>query len=162
MTERRNLPVTIICCFLFAVTVLSAQTLQVTDTEGHATALSATQIATLPRSTVKVLDHDKPAEFEGVSLASVLALAGVQLGDKLRGPRMTEVLLVEAADGYKVAFALAEVDPAFAVRDIIVADKRDGKPLDAKEGPRRIVAPDDKRPARWVRQVTALRLIGVK
>jgi hypothetical protein len=54
---------------------------------------------------------------------------------------MTEVLMVEAADGYKVAFALAEVDPAFAVRDVIAADKRDGKPLDAKEGPLRVVAP---------------------
>ena len=109
MTERRSLPFIAMCCFLFAVTALSAQTLQVTDTEGHATTLSATQIATLPRSTIKVLDHDKPAEFEGVSLASVLALAGVQLGDKLRGPRMTEVLLAEAPDGYKVAFALVEV-----------------------------------------------------
>lgn len=162
MAERRTLPFIVSCCFLFAVTALSAQTLQVTDTEGHATTLSATQIATLPRSTVKVLDHDKPAEFEGISLASVLSLAGVQMGDKLRGPRMTEVLLVEAADGYKVAFALAELDPAFAVRDIIVADKRDGKPLDAKEGPWRVVAPGDKRPARWVRQVTSLRLIPVK
>jgi hypothetical protein len=75
---------------------------------------------------------------------------------------MTEVLLVEAADGYRVAFALAEVDPAFSERDIILADKRDGKPLDAKEGPLRIVAPGDKRPARWVRQVTALRLIAVR
>jgi hypothetical protein len=75
---------------------------------------------------------------------------------------MTEVLLVEAADGYKVAFALAEVDPAFAVRDIIVADKRDGKPLDAQEGPLKIVAPGDKRAARWVRQVTALKLTAVK
>ncbi len=162
MTERWNLPFIALCCFLLAVTALSAQTLQVTDTEGHASTLGATQLATLPGLTVKVLDHDKPAEFEGVSLASLLALAGIQLGDKLRGPRMTEVLLVEAADGYKVAFALAEVDPAFAVRDIIVANKRDGKPLDAKEGPWRIVAPGDKRAARWVRQVTGLRLITVK
>jgi hypothetical protein len=140
MTERRKLAFTAICGFLLVATGLSAQTLQVIDTEGHATTLSAAQIATLPRSTVKVLDHDKPAEFEGVSLASTLALAGVQLGDKLRGPRMTEVLLAEAADGYKVTFALAETDPAFAVRNIIVANKRDGKPLDAKEGPLRIVA----------------------
>ena len=72
------------------------------------------------------------------------------------------MLLVEAADGYKAVFALAELDPAFAVRDIILADKRDGKPLGAKEGPFRIVAPGDKRGARWVRQVTALRLIAVK
>jgi hypothetical protein len=36
--------------------------------------------------------------------------------------------------------------------------KRDGKPLSDKEGPFRIVAPDEKRPARWVRQVTALKI----
>jgi hypothetical protein len=162
MSERRTPRFCLVCCFFLVVTGLSAQTLQVIDTEGHATTLSATQIATLPHLIVKVLDHETPAQFEGVSLSSVLSVAGVQLGDKLRGPRMTEVVLVEAADGYKVAFARAEVDPAFAVRDIIVADKRDGKPLDAKEGPLRIVAPGDKRAARWVRQVTALKLTAVK
>jgi hypothetical protein len=75
---------------------------------------------------------------------------------------MTEVLLVEAADGYKVVYALAEIDPAFASREIILADKRDGKPLDAKEGPFRIVAPGDKRPARWARQITTLRVTVAK
>jgi hypothetical protein len=162
MIARRNFPFIVISGFLLVVTGLSAQTLQIIDTEGHATTIDAIQITTLPRLTVKTIDHDKPAEFEGVSLASLLSLAGVQLGDKLRGSRMTEVLLVEAADGYKVVFALTEVDPAFAMRDIIVANKRDGKALDAKEGPFRIVAPGDKRPPRWVRQVTVLRLIAVK
>jgi hypothetical protein len=75
---------------------------------------------------------------------------------------MTEALLVEAADGYKVVFAVTEFDPAFATREIILADKRDGKTLDAKEGPLRIVAPGDKRPARWIRQVTTFRVIAVK
>jgi hypothetical protein len=95
-------------------------------------------------------------------LAALLLMAGIQLGDTLRGPRMTETLLVEAADGYKVVFALAEVDPAFATREIILAYKRDGKPLDAREGPFRIVAPGDKRPARWIRQVITLKVVGPK
>jgi hypothetical protein len=47
-------------------------------------------------------------------------------------------------------------------REIILADKRDGKTLDAKEGPFRIVAPGDKRPARWIRQITALKVITVQ
>ena len=54
-------------------------------------------------------------------------------------------LLIEAADGYKVLFALAELDPDFAPREIILADTRDGKPLDAKEGPFRVVVPGDKK-----------------
>ena len=109
MRELRNLPFCIILCFFLAVTSLSAQTLQIVDSEGHATTLSPIQISNLPHSIVSVLDHGAPAQFEGVSLDSLLSSAGVQLGDKLRGPRMTEVLLVEAADGYRVAFALAEV-----------------------------------------------------
>jgi hypothetical protein len=111
---------------------------------------------------VEVRDHDVPARFEGVPVSALLSIAGIQLGDTMHGPRMTEALLVEAADGYKVVFAVAEFDPAFAAREIILADKRDGKTLDAKEGPFRIVAPGDKRPARWIRQVTTLRLIAVK
>jgi hypothetical protein len=75
---------------------------------------------------------------------------------------MAEAILVEAADGYKVVFAVAEFDPAFAAREIILADKRDGKTLDAEEGPFRIVAPGDKRPARWIRQATTLKVIAVK
>jgi hypothetical protein len=148
--------------FLWFVAGSAAQTLQIITADGQSTTLTAVQIAALPHVTVNAKDHDVPAQFGGVPLATLLSNAGVQLGDKLRGPRLTEVLTVEATDGYKVVFALAEVDPAFATREIILADKRDGKPLDVKEGPLRIVAPGDKRPARWVRQVIGLKLAPVK
>jgi hypothetical protein len=150
------------CFLLLMVPGTLAQTLQIINAEGQSTTVTAAQLANLPHVTVSLLDHDKPATFSGVALASVLSAAGMQLGDALRGPRMTEILLVEAADDYKVAFALTEIDPAFATREIILADKRDEKLLDAKEGPLRIVAPGDKRPARWVRQVVTLRVIAVK
>ena len=80
----------------------------------------------------------------------------------MKGPQMSKALLLEAADDYKVVFALAELDPDFSDRQIILADKRDGKPLDDKQGPWRIVAPGDKRPARWIRQVTSLKIVAVK
>ena len=159
---RRTLLNALVCCSLFFVAGLSAQSVQVVNADGHTTTLTAAQIANVPHVAVDAHDHSGAAHFEGVPLAAVLALAGIQLGDTLRGPRMAEVLLVEAGDGYKVVFALAEVDSAFATREIILADKRDGKALDAKEGPYRIVAPGDARPARWVRQVTTLRVIAVK
>ncbi len=162
MTKKRYPLLCAAFCLLLFLPAMSAQTLQVIDTAGHSSSLTAAQIAALPHVSVSVPDHDAVAHYDGVSLAALLTSAGVQLGDKLRGPRMTEVLLVEAADGYKVVFALAELDPAFATREIILADKRDGKPLDAKEGPWRIVVPGDKRPARWVRQVTAFKIIAVK
>lgn len=139
----------------------AAQTLTIVGADGHSTSLSVAQIASMTHVTVNVEDHGVAAKFGGVPLAAVLTSAGIQLGDSLRGARLAEVLLASATDNYKVAFALAEVDPAFATREIILADKRDGKPLDAREGPFRIVAPGDKRGARWIRQLTTLKVVTV-
>ena len=80
----------------------------------------------------------------------------MQFGESLRGKRLQEFLVVEAADGYKAVFALPEIDPAFTDRVIILADRRDGVRLTDKEGPWQIVVPGEKRQARWVRQVVAL------
>jgi hypothetical protein len=44
--------------------------------------------------------------------------------------RALERELTEAVDGYKVVFALATPDPDFSDRQIILADKRNGEPLD--------------------------------
>jgi hypothetical protein len=149
-------------CLLFCALGASAQTLQISDAQGHTTSLTPEQLAKLPHLTVNTKDHDAPAQFEGVPMVTVLDAAGITMGDTLRGPRLTEALLVSAADGYQVVFALAEFDPAFSDRQIILADKRNGKPLDGKEGPFRIVAPGDKRPARWIRQVASMKVVAVK
>jgi hypothetical protein len=61
-----------------------------------------------------------------------------------------------------VVFALPELDPGFTDRVILLADKGDGHPLDGKEGPFRIIVPGEKRMARWVRQVTILRVLQVR
>jgi hypothetical protein len=82
--------------------------------------------------------------------------------ESLKGKRLASCLLVEAADGYQVVIALPEMDPAFTDKEILLAFLRDGKPLDAKEGPYRVVIPDEKRMARWVRQVTTLKIAEVK
>ena len=149
-------------CLLFCALGVTAQTLQITDAQGHTTSLTPEQLAKMPHVTVNTKDHDTPALFAGAPMAAVLSSAGITMGDTLRGPRLAEALLVEAADGYKVVFALAEFDPSFATREIILADKRDSKPLGGKEGPFRIVAPGDKRPARWIRQVTSMKVVSVK
>ena len=65
-------------------------------------------------------------------------------------------VVARAPDGYQVLFSLAEFDQAFSDRVIILADRRDGKPLDKREGPLRIIVPGDKRHARWIRGVDTL------
>jgi hypothetical protein len=81
---------------------------------------------------------------------------------EMKGKKLASCLLVEAADGYEVVIALPEIDRAFTDRQFVLAFLKDGKPLDDKEGPYRIVIPDEKRMARWVRQVTALKIADVR
>lgn len=120
---------------------------------------TAGELAKLPRQTLKAKDHaGKESEFEGVPLVALLKEAGLAFGQDLRGPALARYLVVEASDGYRVVFALPELDPAFTDEIILLADRRDGRPMVAPEGPFRIVAPGDKRHARWVRQVIALRV----
>jgi hypothetical protein len=131
-----------------------AGVLQVANEAGKEVRLSPQELAKLPRRSVKVKDHQgNPATYEGVHLGEVLRSAGVALGKDLRGPLLANHLLVEASDGYRVAFALPAVDPDMTDRVVLLADRKDGKLLDAKESPYRIVVPDDKRFARWVKQV---------
>ena len=88
--------------------------------------------------------------------------AGVGLGEPLMGKRMASCLLVEAADGYRVVIALPETDPAFTDKQITPAFLKNGKPLDDRERPYRIVIPDEKKMARWVRQVTTVKIVDVR
>jgi DMSO/TMAO reductase YedYZ molybdopterin-dependent catalytic subunit len=119
--------------------------------------ISPADLQAMPRKTVRARDRDgKEASFEGVALAELLGRAGAPQGEKLRGEALRVYVLVEAADGYRAVFALPELDPAFTDRVVLLADRRDGQPLDPKDGPFRVVVPDEKRHARWVRQVTAL------
>jgi DMSO/TMAO reductase YedYZ molybdopterin-dependent catalytic subunit len=130
----------------------------VTGETGSPLRLTAADLAKLPRRTVHVADHGKNATFEGTPLADVLKLVGAPLGENLRKDKLLLVLVVDARDGYHAAFSLPEIDPEFTDREILLADKKDQKPLSAEEGPLRVVVPGEKKGARWVRQVSALRI----
>jgi hypothetical protein len=88
----------------------------------------------------------------------LLKAAGMKLGTELRGPALGNCLVVEASDGYRVVFALPELDPTFTDQVVLLADRRRGKPLAAKEGDLRVIVPWDKHTSRWVRQVVALKI----
>ncbi len=121
--------------------------------------LDADGLTKLPRQTVRVQERGgEEVDYEGVPLFEILKAAGVTFGEDLRGPALADYLVVEAPDGYRVVFALPELDPASTDRVILLADRRDGKPLDRRQGPLRVVAPGEKRPSRWVRQVVALKI----
>lgn len=100
--------------------------------------------------------------YTGVPLVEILRAADVTLGKELRGENLTKSLLLGAADGYEVVYALAEVDPEFTDKVVLLAFAVDGKPLPNGEGPFRIVAPGDKRPARWIRELSSIKVLFPK
>jgi len=117
----------------------------------------------LRQTEVKAKDREGMEHtFKGVRLVDILDSAGVTLGKDLRGENLVKYVVVRAVDGYEVIFSLPEVDPEFSGQTIILAYEVDGKPLPKGEGPFRIVAPNDKRQARWIRQLTSIKVMFSK
>jgi hypothetical protein len=133
-------------------------TITVSGIGGKTAEITATDLYKLPQQTVKAMDHGTPAAFEGVLLADVLAKVDRPLGEKFHSTAASYYLVVQARDGYRAVFAWAELDPAFMDKAIYLVTKRDGKPLSEKDGPFQVVIPGEKRPSRWVRQVTGLQI----
>jgi hypothetical protein len=125
---------------------------------GTSATLSISDLAKLPQQTVKVTDHGTPATFEGVLLTDVLAKVDLPLGEKFHSTGASYFMVVEAKDGYRAVFAWAELDSTFMDKAIYVVTKRDGMQLSENDGPFQLVVPGEKRSARWVRQLTALRI----
>lgn len=118
-------------------------------------------LAAMPRVTVQAGAHgDAPSAWEGVALVEVLRAQGAPLGKALRGDALASYVRVTATDGYQVVFGLGELDTEMGAAKVLLVDKHEGKPLDDKDGPLRLVVPGDQRPARWVRNVASIELVG--
>jgi hypothetical protein len=133
-------------------------TLTVQGIGGKSVVLSASDLSSLPQQSVKTTDHGTPVTFGGVLLKDVLAKVDLPIGEKFHTTAASHYLFVEAKDGYRAVFAWAELDSAFMDKLVYLVTTRDGKPLSDHDGPFQLVAPGEKRPSRWVRQVTALRV----
>ena len=122
------------------------------------TTFTSADLKSMPRIAATVHNPHSNADetYSGVRLAEILAKVGAPLADEFRGIAVSNYVEVTGCDGYSAAFSLAEVDPSFHSGEIIVADTMNGKPLDAKSGPFKIVVTEDKRPARWVRNLATI------
>jgi hypothetical protein len=137
-----------------------APALIVHNAAGKETAFSPAVWGKLPQKKIEVKDPHSgvTSVYEGVLLSDLLRAAGVTLGKELRGPLLATYVLAEAKDGYRVIYSIGEVDPDIGNALILVANKKNGEPLSGSEGPYRFVLPQDKRGARWIRQVTRVSL----
>ncbi len=131
--------------------------------DGKSISLTPQDLAALPHKTVSVFNsHTKANEqYSGVVLADLLAKVNVPQGENVRGKVFMTAVVAEGTDKYSVVYALAEVDPTIHTGDIIVADSIDGQKL-GKDGAFKLVSTEERRPARWVRNLTEISVVEVK
>jgi hypothetical protein len=143
----------IVLAMFFSAFAAWPQSVEVSYQQKRATV----QLRQVAHEDVSAKGHDGVARiFSCVPIKDVLSTVQPPSGDKLRGPGMSLIVVAEAKDDYRAAFALAELDESVGGKQAFVCDKQDGRPLADSDGPLRLVVPSDKRPARWVRMLTAL------
>jgi DMSO/TMAO reductase YedYZ molybdopterin-dependent catalytic subunit len=146
---------------MFAQSPPAAPELRISGAVSTPLVLTVADLKKMPRKTLSLMNpHDRKKEtYEGVLLEELLHRAGVPQGEQLRGSSMATYVLAEAEDGYRVVFSLAELDSGILESEVIVADTVDGVPLSAQQGPFKLVAPHEKRPARWVRMLKSITVL---
>ncbi len=120
--------------------------------------LTVDDLKKLPVHSVDAVDVREEIKYEGAAVADVLSKAGLLFGQNMRGDSLGNYLVVESADRYKVVYALPEIDPQFTDAITIIAYQRNGKPMSDLDGAFRFVHSSDKRHARWVRKVIAIKV----
>ncbi len=159
--DTQTLPIVLQVANLGGVMVTAADTLVLSLHPFHEDVhLKLAELKGMPRKTVTVHNthSDADEKYEGVLLADLLTKYGAPLGKELHGVALAAYIVASGADGYAAVFSLAEVDPSFHPGDVLVADTMDGKALDARSGPLKLVVTEDKRPARGVRNLVWLEL----
>jgi hypothetical protein len=112
----------------------------------------------LPAVELTVLfDSDPGTEavsYKGPLLWSVLEDAGVLGAD--RRMRIRQIIVVTGRDGYTAALALAEIDPQYEGKQVLLAYRRNGHAMDGSAV--RLVVPGDRRGGRNVSDVVRIDL----
>ena len=114
-------------------------------------------LAALPHTTITVYnEHAKVSQtYSGVPLTTLLTRLGVP--EKPHGKDFRLYLVAEGSDGYRVVYSLGEITPDVHDATVLVADAMDAKSI-ADDGPLKLVATGETRPARWVRNLVAIRV----
>jgi hypothetical protein len=115
------------------------------------------KLAALPHKTITVFNEHAKANqtYSGVAVMDLLKPLGVPAAP--HGKNLELCFVAEGSDGYGAVYAVAEANPDVHDGTVMVADAMDGKAL-ADDGPLKLVATGEKRPARWVRNLVAIKV----
>lgn len=130
--------------------------------DGKTSTVTLAELASMPQKTVKVHNPhtQKDETYTGVSLGDLLAKYGFVVGQPTHRKMLHSYITAEGTDKYWVLYSVTEIEGSEHSADVIVATAVDGKPL-GDDGQLKLVASADTKPQRWVRNLSALRLVTV-
>jgi ABC-type molybdate transport system substrate-binding protein len=141
--------------FGFARVAGSRLTIQLPS--GQTREISHADIQKLEPFKVSAKAHGKSHEWQGTKLLTLLESADIKFEKPSGGgASVRQYLILEGDDGYKVVFAMGELDPIMTTSPPMVAWLQDGKPLSADEAPLRLIVAGDPRGARQVRKISRI------
>ena len=146
----------LVAALLFAAPAGAAEPLFVLATpDGHESPVTAEDFAARPKHREHVTflgqNGEESADYEGVSLWDMLDTDAMPQPGKQRVRLVARVI---GRDGFVAAVAVAEIDPEFEGKDVLVGYALDGS--GAAAGPLRMVVPGDKHGARAVKEIARI------
>ena len=125
--------------------------------DGKPTTFSTADLQAMPQKTITVHNEHTNTEetYSGAALSDVLAKAGFPVDNTTHSKMLRSYLIAEGTDKYWVVYSVTEIEGSEHRADVIVATSLNGKPL-GEDGALKLVDSGDKKPERWVRNLTAI------
>jgi hypothetical protein len=127
--------------------------------DGKTTTLSVADLQAMPQTMVTVHnEHTKADEiYYGVPLGALLAKYGLPVDKTTHRKMLRSYLIAEGTDQYRVLYSVTEIEPTEHNGDVIVATSM-GKPQGTlgDDGQLKLIDTADKKPQRWVRNLSAI------
>jgi hypothetical protein len=125
--------------------------------DGRAVTLSVAELQAMPQKMVTVHnEHTKTDEtYTGVLLGDLLAKYGFPVDKTTQRKMLRSYLVAEGTDRYGVLYSVTEIESSEHNGEVIVATSMGGKPL-GDDGQFKLIDSGDKKPQRWVRNLSAI------
>lgn len=141
---------------LLAISPASAVGIGLVESVQHTASIDPAMVEQLPatESSIAFQTSHGPekATYVGATLWSVLQKSASLNADPRQ--RLHQVVIVTGSDGYTAALALAEIDPEFEDKPVLLAWQRDGKAMTDL----RLIVPGDKFGGRSVQNVVRIEI----
>ena len=136
--------------------------LVITGLTGRSKTLSVADLKAMSHVSVSVHNahNNKDESYSGVPVKDLLTMVEPAKGEGPKTSANMLVIVAAATDGFHVALTLCDTNPECRSGQAIVADTQDGASLTA-DGAFKLILTEDKRPARWARNLQSLTVQAV-